>query len=542
MEEKKPNNSKFQMRLPLFLSLAVICGIFIGAALSKKGTEQSIAGNYMRYAEILNYIQQDYVDTVNVDKLVDYSITQMLEKLDPHTSYIPAKDIQMAHSQLEGDFEGIGIEFNIIKDTIYVVSPISGGPSEKAGLMAGDKIIFVDSVKVAGTGITQSGVFKKLRGKKGTKVIITVLRKSSSKLLSYTITRDKIPTYSIDAAYMIDKTTGYIKISRFGEKTYDEFLTALADLKSKGMERLMIDLKDNGGGYMDRATNIADQLIPGNQMIVYTDGKDKKYDQEIRAKITGAFESGPVIVLINEGSASASEIVSGALQDDDRALIVGRRSFGKGLVQMPITLSDGSELRLTISRYYTPSGRSIQKPYDKNNTSAYDEDLLERYEHGEFFHADSIHFNDSLKYKTSKGRTVYGGGGIMPDVFVGRDTSEYSKYLMELYNHNVIREYTLNYYQENKAKLSKMTYDDYFKSFVVTDAMLKDLIDLADKSGVKYRDADFQKSKKYIRNNVKAYIARSAWGNKGFYPIYNLEDEIYLKALTLFDQAAKITE
>ena len=542
MNDDKPNNSRFQMRLPIFLSLAVICGIFIGAALSKKGTEQSVAGNYMRFAEILNYIQQDYVDTVNIDKLVDYSINQMLEKLDPHTSYIPAKDIQMAHSQLEGDFEGIGIEFNIIKDTIYVVSPISGGPSEKAGLMAGDKLIFVDSTKVAGTGITQSGVFKKLRGKKGTKVLITVLRNHAHKLLTYTIIRDKIPTYSIEGAYMIDKTTGYIKISRFAEKTYDEFLTALDELKSKGMKKLMIDLKDNGGGYLDRATNIADQMISGNKMIVYTDGKDKKYDQQIRAKIVGAFEEGPVIVLINEGSASASEILSGALQDNDRALIVGRRSFGKGLVQLPIPLSDGSELRLTISRYYTPSGRSIQKPYDKNNTSAYDEDLVDRYEHGEFFHADSIHFNDSLKYKTVKGRTVYGGGGIMPDIFVSRDTSEYSKYLMELYNQNIIREYTLNYYQEHKHELSKMAFEHYFKTFTVTDVMLNDLINLASKSGVKYRDADFQKSKKFIRNNVKAYIARSAWGNKGFYPIYNMEDEIYLKALTLFGEAEKISE
>jgi len=542
MENQKPKNSLFQMRLPIFLALAVICGIFIGAALSKKGSEQNIAGNYLRFAEILNYIQQDYVDTVDVDKLVDYSINQMLEKLDPHTSYIPAKDRQISDAQLESNFEGIGIEFNIIKDTIYVVSPISGGPSEKAGLMAGDKIIKVDTIQMAGVGVTSADVFKRLRGKKGTKVLLTVKRKSSAKLLTYTIIRDKIPTYSIDAAYMIDKTTGYIKISRFGDKTFDEFNTALADLKSQGMERLMIDLKDNGGGYLDRATNIADQLISGNKMIVYTDGKGTKYDQEIRARITGAFENGPVVVLINEGSASASEILSGALQDNDRALIVGRRSFGKGLVQMPVNLNDGSELRLTISRYYTPSGRSIQKPYDKEDASAYDSDLLSRYEHGEFFHADSIHFNDSLKFKTSKGRTVYGGGGIMPDVFVSRDTSEYTKYMMELFNQNVIREYTLNYYQTNKAALSKMNYDDYFKSFNVTDAMLKDLLDLAAKSGVKYNDAQYKRSKEFIKNNVKAYIARSVWGNKGFYPIYNQKDEIYKKGLTEFGEAAKIAD
>jgi len=542
MENQKPKNTLFQMRLPIFLVLAVICGIFIGAAMSKKGNEQSIAGNYLRFAEIINYIQQDYVDTVDVDKLVDYSISQMLEKLDPHTSYIPASDRQISDSQLESNFEGIGIEFNIIKDTIYVVSPISGGPSEKAGLMAGDKIIKVDSVQMAGIGVTSADVFKKLRGKKGTKVLLTVKRRSSAKLLTYTIIRDKIPTYSIDAAYMIDKTTGYIKISRFGDKTYEEFASALADLKKQGMQRLMIDLKDNGGGYLNRATDIADELISGNKMIVYTDGKGTKYDQEIRARMTGAFESGPVVVLINEGSASASEILSGALQDNDRGLIVGRRSFGKGLVQMPVNLNDGSELRITISRYYTPSGRSIQKPYDKEDASAYDSDLLARYQHGEFFHADSIHFNDSLKYETLKGRIVYGGGGIMPDVFVGRDTSEYTKYLMELFNENVIREYTLNYYQENKTTLSKMSYEEYFKSFVVTDAMLKNVIELATSTGVKYNDVQYKRSKEFIKNNVKAYIARSAWGNKGFYQIYNQKDEIYIKGLSSFKEAAKISE
>ena len=542
MDQPQPKNSLFQMRLPIFLALAVICGIFIGAAMSKKGSEQSIAGNYLRYAEILNYIQQDYVDTVNIDKLVDYSITQMLEKLDPHTAYIPASDRQIADSQLESNFEGIGIEFNIIKDTIYVVSPISGGPSEKAGLMAGDKIIKVDSALVAGNGVTSAIVFKKLRGKKDSKVLLTIKRRSSDKLLTYTIIRDKIPTYSIDAAYMIDKTTGYIKISRFGDKTYDEFLVALNDLKSQGMKRMMIDLKDNGGGYLDRATNIADQLISGNKMIVYTDGKDTKYDQEIRARITGAFESGPLVVLINEGSASASEILSGALQDNDRGLIVGRRSFGKGLVQMPVNLNDGSELRITISRYYTPSGRSIQKPYDKEDAAAYDSDLLSRYQHGEFFHADSIHFNDSLKYKTVKGRTVYGGGGIMPDVFVGRDTSEYTKYLMGLFNENVVREYTLNYYQENKSTLTKMGYDAYLKTFVVSEAMLKDVIALATKNGVKYNDVQYKRSKSFIQNNIKAYIARSAWGNKSFYQIYNQKDEIYMKGLASFGEAAKIEE
>jgi carboxyl-terminal processing protease len=542
MENQKPKNTLFQMRLPIFLALAVICGIFIGAAMSKKGTEQSVANNYLRFAEIINYIQQDYVDTVDVDKLVDYSITQMLEKLDPHTYYIPASERQVVDSQLESNFEGIGIEFAIIKDTIYVTSPISGGPSEKAGLMAGDKIIKVDSIQMAGIGVTSADVFKRLRGTKDTKVLLTIKRKNTPKLLTYTIIRDKIPMYSIDAAYMIDKTTGYIKINRFGERTYEEFTEALAQLKKEGMKRLMIDLKDNGGGYLNCVTDMADQLLSGDKMIVYTDGKGTKYDQEYRAHLLGAFETGPVVVLINENSASASEILSGALQDNDRGLIVGRRSFGKGLVQMPLNLNDGSELRITISRYYTPSGRCIQKPYDKDDAAAYHSDLLKRQQHGELFHADSIHFNDSLKFQTSKGRTVFGGGGIMPDIFVAIDTSDYTKYVMELYNENIIREYTLNYYQENKIKLKKMSYDKYFKTFVVTDAMLKSLIDMATKNGVKYNDAEYKRSKELIKNNVKAYIARSVWGIKGFYPIYNMKDEIYIKGLNSFAEAAKIEE
>ncbi|HEY8400550.1 MAG TPA: S41 family peptidase, partial [Cytophagaceae bacterium] len=322
--------------------------------------------------------------------------------------------------------------------------------------------------------------------------------------------------------------------------TYSEFKQALSELKSKGMERLIIDLKDNPGGYLDRATKIADELLDGNKMIVYTDGKDGRYDSEIRANVKGEFEKGPVIVLINEGSASASEIVSGALQDNDRALIVGRRSFGKGLVQMPIPLSDGSELRLTISRYYTPCGRSIQKPYNPNNTEDYNSDLLKRYQHGEFFHADSIHFIDSLKYKTLTGRTVYGGGGIMPDIFVPRDTSAYTNYLIELFNRNIVREYTLDYYSTHKDELSSYTLEEFRKNFVVTEQMLKDFVTLASKSGVVYKEREYRKSKEFLKVNLKAYIARSVWGNKGFYPIINEADEVFIQAMKHFDKAKQL--
>ncbi|WP_367113551.1 S41 family peptidase [Sporocytophaga sp.] len=536
---QKTNPRKYY-KFPIFLALAVICGIFIGAVMNSDGSKNNITQSFKRYYEILNYVENDYVDTVNMDELVDFSIVKMLEKLDPHTAYIPKKDIDIARSQLEGDFEGIGIEFNIIKDTIYVVAPISGGPSEAVGLMAGDKIVKVDDKSVAGAGITNGDVFSKLRGPKGTKVKVTIVRKNAKKPLDFVITRDKIPTYSVDVSYMVDQTTGYIKVSRFSANTYTEFKQALTGLKAKGMKQLIIDLKDNPGGYMDRATRIVDELLDDRKLIVYTDGKDPRYDSRIEAYMNGDFEKGPVIVLINEGSASASEIVSGALQDNDRALIVGRRSFGKGLVQMPIPLSDGSELRLTISRYYTPSGRSIQKPYDKNNTDDYSSDLLKRYQHGEFFHADSIKFNDSLKYKTTKGRYVYGGGGIMPDIFVPRDTTAFTTYLVELFNKNIIREYTLDYYSNNKEELQKMTFEEFKKTFTVTDKMLKEVVDLATRSGVKFKESDFNKSKNMLKNNIKAYIGRSVWGNSGFYPIINETDEIYLSALKQWDKAKEI--
>ncbi len=536
---QKTNPRKYY-KFPIFLALAVICGIFIGAVMNSDGSKNNITQSFKRYYEILNYVDNDYVDTVNIDELVDFSIVKMLEKLDPHTAYIPKKDIDIARSQLEGDFEGIGIEFNIIKDTIYVVAPISGGPSEAVGLMAGDKIVKVDDKSVAGAGITNGDVFSKLRGPKGTKVKVSIIRKNAKKPLDFVITRDKIPTYSVDVSYMVDQTTGYIKVSRFSANTYTEFKQALTGLKAKGMKQLIIDLKDNPGGYMDRATRIVDELLDDRKLIVYTDGKDPRYDSRIEAYMNGDFEKGPVIVLINEGSASASEIVSGALQDNDRALIVGRRSFGKGLVQMPIPLSDGSELRLTISRYYTPSGRSIQKPYDKNNSDDYSSDLLKRYQHGEFFHADSIKFNDSLKYKTTKGRFVYGGGGIMPDIFVPRDTTAFTTYLVELFNKNIIREYTLDYFSNNKEELQKMTFEEFKKSFTVTDKMLKEVVDLATRSGVKYKESDFNKSKSMLRNNIKAYIGRGVWGNSGFYPIINETDEIYLSALKQWDKAKEI--
>lgn len=481
---EKIKNTKFQIRLPIILTIGLAAGIMIGATFA--GSDKSASDfmkSVMKFREVMGLIDRSYVDEVNTDDMVESAVTKMLENLDPHTVYVSAKDVELSNSDLKRDFEGVGIEFNIFRDTIIVLTPLSGGPSEKVGLLAGDKIVTVDGETVAGVGITNRGVIDRLRGKKGTKVVVGIKRKRQNELLEFTIVRDKIPQFSVDAGYMVDDEVGYIKVNRFAETTYDEFREKLKFLVDQGMKKLIIDLQNNPGGYMDRAVNISDELIANNDMIVSQEGKEPRANAEYRAYRNGLFEEGAVIVLINEGSASGSEIVAGAIQDNDRGLIVGRRSFGKGLVQSLFRLSDGSELRLTISRYYTPSGRSIQKSYEEGLT-AYHSDYHERVKHGELFHADSIKFDDSLKFQTSKGRTVYGGGGIMPDYFIPMDTSWGSKYYMKLRNTNVIREYTLNYFQKNEKKLKKMGFDAYLKSFEIDDKMIKEIVAMGEQFDV----------------------------------------------------------
>ncbi|PRY10948.1 S41A family C-terminal processing peptidase-3 [Pontibacter ummariensis] len=542
-ERKGIRNSPFQIKLPLFIAVALVVGVLIGATTFSPSTTnpQGTAKSYLKFRDILSYIDRDYVDTVDIEELSDYAITKMLEKLDPHTAYIPADELAMAWSYLEGDFEGIGVEFNIFNDTIYVISPLSGGPSEAAGIQAGDKIIKVDGETVAGIGITNEGVFKRLRGPKGSEVNLTVLRDKTKAPMNFTIVRNKIPTNSVDVSYMVDANTGYIKVSRFSANTFEEFKQALTELRRKGMQQLILDLRGNPGGYMDHAIRMADEFISGKKLIVYTDGKGDKYDSKTLASTKGEFEEGALVVLVDEGSASASEIVAGALQDNDRALIVGRRSFGKGLVQMPIPLNDGSELRLTISRYYTPSGRSIQKPYTEG-AEEYQMDFMHRLENGELFHPDSSLFVDSLRYETLGGRAVYGGGGIMPDVFVAQDTTELSDYLSQLYNKNVIREYTLNYYSNHRKELEAMPFEKFNKNFRVTDAMLQEVVQLARSAGVDYNDAEFRRSKNLLRNNVKAFIARSVYGNEGFYPVLHESDDEFQQALRQLSRAQRLSK
>ena len=537
---EKIQNSKMQIKLPILIAIGLAAGILIGATFSGKDKkDDNFMKNIMKFREVMTYIDRAYVDPVNSDELVETAIVKMLEKLDPHTIYIPKKDVELSDSDLKGEFEGVGIEFNIFRDTIAVLAPLSGGPSEKVGLMAGDKIVVVDGETVAGIGITNRGVIDRLRGKKGTKVIVGIKRRSNKNLLEFTIIRDKIPQYSVDAGYMITNDIGYIKISRFSETTYEEFHKKLADLVNSGMKKLIVDLNGNPGGYMDRAVNISDELIGGNDMIVSQEGKETRANAEYRAHITGLFEEGPVIVLINEGSASGSEIVAGAIQDNDRGLLVGRRSFGKGLVQSLFRLSEGSELRLTIAKYYTPSGRSIQRPYN-NGVSEYNKDLKTRYDHGEFFHADSIDFADTLKFQTKNGRTVYGGGGIMPDYFVPWDTTLNSAYYNQLLGTNILREYALQYYEKNKTKLDKMSWDEYYNHFEVDDLMLKELIKMGEDIEITYKEADFKRSKKMIKIIIKATVARNIWDREKYFMVVNELNESYQKALTLFDEAEKL--
>jgi len=535
-------NSNQAIRLPLYIAITLCIGVLIGANMA--GSTSAPTSDFMnslnKFRQVLTHIENDYVDEVDSEKLVESAISNMLEELDPHTSYIPAKELELIQSRLEGNYEGIGIEFNIFKDTIRVVSPLSGGPSEKLGIRAGDKIVKVDDETVAGIGITNQKVVELLRGPGGSEVTISIKRKGENDLIDFTIERDVIPQYSVDVSYMVDDEIGYIKIARFANSTYLEFKEALFKLKDQGMNKLVIDLTGNPGGYLNRAVEIADEFLSGRQMIVYTDGKEKRYVEEHFSGEEGDFEVGSLVIMMDEGSASASEIVAGAVQDHDRGLIVGRRSFGKGLVQLPIDLNDGSELRLTISRYYTPSGRSIQKMYTSGDLDDYYMEAYNRFENGEVYSSDSIKFDDSLSYKTDKGRIVYGGGGIAPDYFVALDTTQNTRYLNRLFNTNSLQEYTVNYAETNMDRLAEMGFESFYNSFEVTEAMLQDLVATGEANGLSLNEKEFNRSKQLLKQLTKAYIARGIWENDGFYPIFNQQDEIFLRAIHLMDEADKI--
>ncbi|MBL0324707.1 MAG: S41 family peptidase [Cytophagaceae bacterium] len=537
------NSDKKTASIPLIISVSVALGIFLGATIFGKKTfnSQTFSSGKI-FNEVLLNIQKSYVDEVDIDSLSQFGITKMLEKLDPHTAYLPPQEAELASSDLHDGFDGIGVEFNIFNDSLYVVTALSGGPSEAVGIKTGDIILQADTMNLSGKKLNNNLVFKSLRGPRNSIVKLKIKRKGFGKPLFFNVKRDKIPTFSIDAAYlMADKKTGYIKINRFAETTYDEFVTHLKNLKSAGMQQLMIDLRDNPGGYMDKATDIVDELVGGNGVIVYTKGKDKANNYEVKAEKDGIFEKGKIVVLVDEGSASASEIVSGSLQDYDRATIVGRRTFGKGLVQAPIKLSDGSELRLTISRYYIPSGRSIQKPYTLGHGEEYMEDMHKRFSQKELFVKDSIKFNQKLKFKTKGGRTVYGGGGITPDVFVPQDTSYYTPYLVELFAQNIFREFSMKYTQEHQNELKAMGFQKYLSSYNLDEKVLAGLKLTAQQKGIKFSEKDFALSKDYIKLYTKALIARNIWKRNEkegltneFYQVFNQDDPMIRKGLASF--------
>ena len=523
------------MHWPLTLAATLAAGVLVGATLfGNPNGRDDVARNMSRIQEVLSYIRHDYVDTVNTDELGQTAIDGMLERLDPHSSYIPAVELRMANAQLEEDFDGIGVEFVLLHDTIQVVAPINGGPSDKAGVRAGDRIVRVNGDAVAGVHIGNMAVFNKLRGPRGSKVVLQLARPGNPKLVSVTLKRDRIPTKSVDASLMTDSHTGYIKVSRFSGGTDKEFAKALKDLKKQGMERLVLDLRDNPGGYLDKSIRIADEFLDAGRLISYTEGKATKYNAKYRATKNGQFETGPVTVMLNEGSASAAEILAGALQDNDRALVVGRRSFGKGLVQMPIPLSDGSELRLTISRYHTPSGRCIQKPYDTHDLASYDEDLDARYRHGELFHEDSIHINDTARFRTTSGRIVYGGGGIKPDLFVPMDTLKNNAILAQLENRYLFASVAAEYAQQHRKALKTQGLNGFRKGFTILPSLEANLLARAKAEGIRVPEAKWVRIRSTARNELKANIARYAYGDKGYYAVMLEDDDEFIKAVQAF--------
>ena len=527
-------NTKRQILLPIFFALVLIAGIYLGRILTVQGG--GITGNKLliypqtnKLDALINLIKDEYVDTVNTDKLVESVIPEILEQLDPHTVYIPAKDLQSVNEELEGNFGGIGVQFSMQKDTVLVISVISGGPSEKVGILAGDRIVTVNDSIIAGVNKTSTDVMNMLRGEIGTKVAVGVLRRNLKTPLTFEITRDLIPVYSVDVSYMVNKDVGLIKVNRFARTTYDEFITAIAKLKAHNCKKIIIDLRGDTGGFLDIAFNMINEFLSKNEMIVYTEGKASPR-QEMRANGTGTCQDTKVAVLMDEFSASASEIFAGAIQDNDRGIIVGRRSFGKGLVQEQIPLPDGSAIRLTIARYYTPSGRCIQKSYD-NGIDDYYHDIMKRYEHGEFYEKDSIEVIDSLAYKTKNGRTVYGGGGIMPDIFIPRDTSGYTPYYYSLRERGIIYQFALTYSDSHRQSLSKLTTPEEFEEKLKEEVLMPQLIELGKEKGIKYNAEQYKISKPYIITEVKAYIARNIIDNDGFYPILFKNDDMVLAAV-----------
>lgn len=512
--------------------LAVALFATIGGSVSAQFKMSDGAG---KVGMTMSIVEKLYVDDIDDKKLAEDVIVAMLEKLDPHSSYITADEVKEMNEPLEGNFEGIGVSFNMMSDTLYIIETISGGPSEKVGILAGDRIIQVNDTLIAGVKMSTKDIMKRLKGPKGTVVNVKILRRGVPELINFKITRAKIPIYSLDASYMIDSKVGYIRLSRFAATTAQEFQDALKDLKQQGMKDLILDLEYNGGGYLSASTELANQFLGAKKLIVYTEGKNQsRYSEDSNSK--GQFESGKLVILVNEGSASASEIVSGAIQDWDRGVIVGRRTFGKGLVQRPVPLMDGSMLRLTVARYYTPTGRCIQKPYTNGDKDSYNKDLIDRYNNGEMMSVDSIHFPDSLKYKTLvNARTVYGGGGIMPDFFVPLDTTLSTNYHRDLVAKGIVNKVALGeidvYRDQYLAKYPTVT--EFKSNFSISDEIMNKLIAEGEKEKVEFKEEDYAKAKDYIALQVKSLMARDLYSSAAYFMIMNENNDIFQKGIEI---------
>ena len=515
------------------ISAAILCLLCMEGAFAQTNKLNS-PSRKLQLAEFA--IANLYVDKVDEGKLVETAIIKMLEDLDPHSTYSDPEEVKRLNEPLQGNFDGIGIQFNMVTDTLFVIQPVSGGPSEKVGILAGDRIIEVNDTVIAGVKMNTDEVMRRLRGPKGSKVNVKVLRAGVKELLPFTIKRDKIPVYSLDAAYMVDKHIGYIRINRFAATTGKEFSDALRTLQKQGMKDLILDLQGNGGGYLNAAIDLCDQMLGAKELIVYTEGR-RNPRSEFKAKGDGDFQQGRLVVLVDEFSASASEIVTGAIQDWDRGIVVGRRTFGKGLVQRPIDLPDGSMIRLTVARYYTPSGRCIQKPYE--SVEQYNHDLIDRYNRGEMMSADSIHFPDSLKARTLKlGRTVYGGGGIMPDYFVPIDTTMYTDYYMKLRDKGAIVQFNIKLIDRHRKEWLKKykTFEHFNRNFEVDDKMLEELIALGETMKVPYNETQYQTALPLIKTQIKALLARDIWDMSEYFQVINTLSPSMKKAMELLSR------
>ncbi len=529
----------------IFPTVAVVCllaGFLIGDAVSNKVNAQRFVfqnGAFYqqppsKVEQLMQLMQTAYVDELDIDSITDEVMQDIVQKLDPHSAYIPKKDLEMVNAELSSSFSGIGVQFTIQNDTINIVAVVAGGPSEGIGVLAGDKIITVDDSLFVGKKINNERVMHTLRGEKGTKVKIGVKRSGEADLLYYTITRGDIPVTSVDAKFIIPtkngEKIGFVRVNKFGESTYNEFISALATLKAQGATAYIVDLRENSGGFMDQAIRMANEFLNAGDMIVYAQGRAyPRY--EAKANGTGRFKNVPLAVLIDDFSASASEIFAGAMQDNDRAIIIGRRSFGKGLVQQQMPFSDGSAIRLTVARYYTPSGRCIQKPYTLGDQADYEKELLDRFEHGELYNADSIHYADTTVYYTKSGKVVHGGGGIMPDIFVGRDTTLYSPYFNKVVNRAYTYQFAYQYTNTHRKELNKYKDWQALEKHLNEANWLPEFVKYCQDKGIEPNDADIRKSRKLLTRLVNAYIVRNMLSDEGFFPLFERDDEITQRAV-----------